>query len=304
MSECVFCSIAAGAAPANVVREWPDAIAFTPRSGGCTPGHVLVIPRIHVPDAGADPAVTAAVMARAAELASALPAVNIITSRGAEATQTVGHLHLHVVPRRQGDGLPLPWTPQQAARAAAKAVAGEPHWTLGPVPTDVQLVLGREPIPAGPSVFLAGPTPDKASPVASWRPAAIAELAAQWTGREPLTVLCPESRGRLRAARYEDQVAWETAARAAATAVLFWIPRDMAAMPAMTTNVEFGLDVTTGRAVLGCPPDCPNPERNRYLIYLARRHGVPVATTLSATVTAALALVKKSGLGTFVFVAG
>ncbi|MFJ8855455.1 hypothetical protein [Streptomyces sp. NPDC102437] len=34
----------------------------------------------------------------------------------------------------------------------------------------------------------------------------------------------------------------------------------------MITNVEFGLDAPTGRAVLGCPPDCPNPERNRYLI--------------------------------------
>ncbi|WP_327732940.1 hypothetical protein OG749_02725 [Streptomyces nojiriensis] len=59
----------------------------------------------------------------------------------------------------------------------------------------------------------------------------------------------------------------------------------------MTTNVEFGLDVSPGRAVLGCPTDCPNPERNRYLIYVARRHGVPVCTTLTDTVAEALALV-------------
>ncbi|MFD0630529.1 hypothetical protein ACFQ9X_01545 [Catenulispora yoronensis] len=38
-------------------------------------------------------------------------------------------------------------------------------------------------------------------------------------------------------------------------------------MPGFTTNVEFGLDVAEGRVVLGCPPDCPNPERNRYLIF-------------------------------------
>ncbi|MGW2600239.1 hypothetical protein [Streptomyces klenkii] len=62
----------------------------------------------------------------------------------------------------------------------------------------------------------------------------------------------------------------------------------------MTTNVEFGLDVATGRAVLGCPPDCPNPERNRYLIYVARRHGVPVCITLTGTVVAALALVAAA----------
>ncbi|MEV7442989.1 nucleoside 2-deoxyribosyltransferase domain-containing protein [Streptomyces sp. NPDC091204] len=157
--------------------------------------------------------------------------------------------------------------------------------------TGIHLVMAREPIPAGPSVFLAGPTPDKSAPVPSWRPTAAEALAAQWTGAQPLTVLSPESRHGQRADRYETQVDWETDARAAASAILFWIPRDLRTMPAMTTNVEFGLDVSTGRAVLGCPPDCPNPERNRYLIYVARRHGVPVCTTLTATAAAALALV-------------
>ena len=152
------------------------------------------------------------------------------------------------------------------------------------------LVMAREEIPDGPSVFLAGPTPVRAD-VASWRPAAVDEVAAQWTGSRPLTVLSPESRGGERAARYEDQVEWETRARRSATAILFWIPRDMATLPGMSTNVEFGMDVDTGRAVLGCPPDCPNPERNRYLIHVAHAHGVPVRTTLRDTVAAALALV-------------
>ena len=77
-------------------------------------------------------------------------------------------------------------------------------------------------------------------------------------------------------------------------AILFWVPRDLRTLPGFTTNVEFGLDVTTGRAVLGCPPDCPDPERNRYLIWLARRHGVPVTGTLPATVAFALALIAGS----------
>jgi len=152
------------------------------------------------------------------------------------------------------------------------------------------LVWAREPIPpGGTSVFLAGPTPRRGE-VPSWRPAAIEALTTQWPGPEPLTVLTPESRGGIRAAHYDDQVGWETEARATASAILFWIPRDLQTMPGFTTNVEFGLDVTTGRAVLGCPPDCPNPERNRYLIYLARRHDVPVRETLPDTVAAALAL--------------
>ncbi|MFE0737416.1 nucleoside 2-deoxyribosyltransferase domain-containing protein [Streptomyces sp. NPDC058855] len=159
----------------------------------------------------------------------------------------------------------------------------------------VRLVMAREPIPAGPKLFLAGPTPDKSAPVPSWRPEALALITVQWTGPEPLTVLTPESRGGVRAERYEHQVDWETDARGAATAILFWIPRDMRTMPGMTTNVEFGLDANSGRAVLGCPPDCPNPERNRYLIYVARRHGVPVRETLTDTVTEALALVAAAG---------
>ncbi|MFI5615000.1 nucleoside 2-deoxyribosyltransferase domain-containing protein [Amycolatopsis sp. NPDC051903] len=156
------------------------------------------------------------------------------------------------------------------------------------------VVHAREPLPEdGPSVFLAGPTPRAGGKVPSWRPAALAELAAQWNGDGPLTVLTPESRGGVRAEHYDDQVGWETAARATATAILFWIPRDLRTMPGFTTNVEFGLDVTTGKAVLGCPPDCPNPERNRYLAYVAHLHDVPVCTTLPGTITAALAIAAR-----------
>lgn len=112
--ECVFCDIIAGRNETVAEVQWPDAIGFTPLNP-VTPGHTLVIPRIHVPDAGAEPTVAAAVMRRAAEVARPFDAYNIITSSGEAATQTVRHLHLHIVPRRMGDGLPLPWTPQQAA---------------------------------------------------------------------------------------------------------------------------------------------------------------------------------------------
>jgi hypothetical protein len=142
-------------------------------------------------------------------------------------------------------------------------------------------------------VFLAGPTPRSAD-VLSWRPPAIREIAAQWQGQATLSVFIPEPMDGQRWAYYDNQAAWETDARAAASAILFWIPRDLRTLPGFTTNVEFGLDVTTGRAILGCPPDCPNPERNRYLIWLAHRHSVPVAETLKDTVAAALALVLRS----------
>ncbi|MFE3995011.1 HIT family protein [Streptomyces goshikiensis] len=120
MENCIFCAIATGTAPAAIVREWPDALAIRPRTGGVTEGHVMVLPRAHVADAGTDPEVTAAVYRRAAELLAEQPAANLITSKGREATQSVFHLHVHVVPRQADDGLSLPWTPQHAARAAAE----------------------------------------------------------------------------------------------------------------------------------------------------------------------------------------
>lgn len=116
---CVFCDIVAGRAPAAFVREWEEAVAIRPR-GGVNGGHILVIPRVHVSDAGVDREITERTMGYAGLLLAELDAGNIVTSKGEAATQTVFHLHVHVVPRAKEDGLPLLWTPQQeAARAAA-----------------------------------------------------------------------------------------------------------------------------------------------------------------------------------------
>jgi histidine triad (HIT) family protein len=106
VSDCVFCAIIRGEAPATVVREWDDAIAIVPL-GPVVDGHLLVIPKQHVRDFAEDPDVSAAVMRRAAEIVPH-PA-NVITSLGREATQSVWHLHAHLVPRSEDDGLALPW---------------------------------------------------------------------------------------------------------------------------------------------------------------------------------------------------
>jgi histidine triad (HIT) family protein len=110
---CVFCAIVAGESPADVVREWADAVAIVPIDP-VVDGHVIVLPRCHVADAVESPSVTADVMRRAAELAGECGDSNLLTSVGPAATQTVFHLHIHVVPRRFGDGLVLPWTPTAA----------------------------------------------------------------------------------------------------------------------------------------------------------------------------------------------
>ncbi|GAA4928855.1 HIT family protein [Streptomonospora halophila] len=115
MTTCVFCDIVTGNAPATITREWGDAIAFTPLNP-VNPGHTLVIPRVHVDSAVTDPDVTAATMRRAAQLAKESEHSNILTSIGRPATQSIFHLHIHVVPRRAGDWLMLPW-----------GTAGDPH---------------------------------------------------------------------------------------------------------------------------------------------------------------------------------
>lgn len=89
-----------------------DAVIFEPRHP-VTPGHRLIVPRLHVTDAADDPDITAAVMRLAAVYAVGSGGdFNLITSRGSLATQTVFHLHIHFVPRRENDRLPLPWTGQ------------------------------------------------------------------------------------------------------------------------------------------------------------------------------------------------
>lgn len=114
-STCVFCAIVAGRVPVSVVRAWDDVIAILPLLP-VVPGHILVIPHAHVADVRVAPTVSARAMTCAAELTAELPAANVITSKGSAATQSVFHLHIHVVPRHAADALPLPWTPQQAAQ--------------------------------------------------------------------------------------------------------------------------------------------------------------------------------------------
>jgi histidine triad (HIT) family protein len=109
---CEFCEICAGRSPAVIRDSWDDAIAIEPLNP-VTEGHVLIVPRSHVFYATHIPYVTGLAFQRAAEYAVQYPwDFNLITSQGPNASQTVYHLHVHVVPRRSGDGLTLPWTAQ------------------------------------------------------------------------------------------------------------------------------------------------------------------------------------------------
>ena len=111
---CVFCDIwdnLGKDTSTKVVEQWQDVIAIVPLNP-VTYGHVLIIPRYHVRDFSENPYVTGFTMEAAAIYWRTVGEggdANLITSKGEAATQTVGHLHVHVVPRRLGDGLHLPW---------------------------------------------------------------------------------------------------------------------------------------------------------------------------------------------------
>lgn len=114
---CIFCEIVAGRSPAKYVSSTPDVITIHPLNP-VTLGHLIVIPTKHVADFTTDPDVSALTMREAANVAAIYGyPCNIITSRGREATQSVFHLHLHIVPRAENDGLALPWYSGKSKRS-------------------------------------------------------------------------------------------------------------------------------------------------------------------------------------------
>jgi histidine triad (HIT) family protein len=115
MSNCVFCRIVAKEIPATVVHEDEHTLAFMD-IGQVNPGHVLVALKKHAENIFAlDEAQAAAVFRSAAKVARAIrgafepQGLSVYQANGAAAGQTVFHLHIHLVPRHEGDGMALSW---------------------------------------------------------------------------------------------------------------------------------------------------------------------------------------------------
>lgn len=108
-TDCPFCDIAEGTGVATIIETGVDHVVFVPL-GPHVPGHVLFVPRRHIDDATVDHALAAHVSAEAFRYVkrNGMQA-NVITSIGRDATQSVFHLHTHVIPRGSGDGLPDRW---------------------------------------------------------------------------------------------------------------------------------------------------------------------------------------------------
>ena len=106
---CTFCQIAKGELPAHVVYRDETVVAFLDRAP-LLPGHVLVMPSQHLetlddlPDELVGPVFTA-VRRTSIAVQKALRAEGSFVASNTRVSQSVPHLHVHVVPRNKGDGL-------------------------------------------------------------------------------------------------------------------------------------------------------------------------------------------------------
>ncbi|MBX4175971.1 HIT family protein [Streptomyces geysiriensis] len=129
---CPFCEIVEGRTLADRIYETSEVLAFLPLAPATT-GHTLIIPKQHITDLWhSDEDSLMPVMAASLLVAQALKrafspdGLNLINSAGSAATQTVFHLHVHLVPRWNDDQMANFWPetcPWSASKRATTAEA-------------------------------------------------------------------------------------------------------------------------------------------------------------------------------------
>ncbi len=129
--DCIFCKILAGELPGEVVQEDEHTVAFMDINPW-TRGHAVVIPREHsrnlydIPEQDLERTIVAAKrLALRMRDRLGCDGVNLLNSSEPVAWQTIFHLHVHVIPRYDGDPLQLPIRPQRAEPEELARVAAE-----------------------------------------------------------------------------------------------------------------------------------------------------------------------------------
>ena len=147
----------------------------------------------------------------------------------------------------------------------------------------MKIIYAHQNIPENihPSIFLAGPTPRDNS-VKSWRPEAIEILIS--LGFDG-TVLIPEAEDGVWKNEYDNKIEWEWSGLRAASCIAFWVPRDLATMPAFTTNIEWGKWYESGKVVLGYPDNTPKMS---YFKYCAENNNISYSNNLIETLKRAI----------------
>lgn len=120
MSDCIFCKISGGEIPSTTLYE-DDSFRVIFDLGPASKGHALILSKKHFDDVfSMDEETASKVFVVAAKVAKAMKEVlkcdgmNILQNNGTIAGQTVFHFHMHLIPRYEGDGINIGWTPKTA----------------------------------------------------------------------------------------------------------------------------------------------------------------------------------------------
>lgn len=130
-SNCIFCKIANGEIPSKTLYE-DDSFRVILDISPASKGHAIILVKNHAEniynlsdeDAGKI-YVVAKKVAIAMQKVLKCDGMNILQNNGEAAGQTVFHLHMHVIPRYNGDQVQIKWTPQDAADQISEEVAKE-----------------------------------------------------------------------------------------------------------------------------------------------------------------------------------
>ena len=129
--DCIFCAIASGDGPAEIIEEDEHTVAFMDINPW-TRGHSLVIPRRHAKNIfEIEDDELAHVMTAVKRLATRIrdtlqcDGINLLNSAEAAAWQTVFHFHVHVIPRYEDDPLQLPGRPMDVDQDELRQIADE-----------------------------------------------------------------------------------------------------------------------------------------------------------------------------------
>lgn len=140
-----------------------------------------------------------------------------------------------------------------------------------------------------PMIFLAGPTYRNAKTVMrdSWRHEAISLFKD-----ENITLVVPQFKAGIKPDNwsFKKQIEWQTRYLVKSNLILFWIPREMKYLPGLTTNIEIGQWMHSGKIIVGAPTSA---VRNEYLKQRLIKYEIPWYDKLSQLVNRAISMIHR-----------
>lgn len=127
--DCIFCKIANGQIPTVTVYE-DELFRAIMDIAPAKKGHVIILPKNHFAnlfeideETGSKAMLVASKVAAAMKKGLQCDGVNVLQNNGEAAWQTVFHLHIHIIPRYDGDNLSFPWPHEEYADGEAEIYA-------------------------------------------------------------------------------------------------------------------------------------------------------------------------------------